>query len=209
LGSRLILFTGRNEAPMDRLMNTSRLEAFSDGVLAIIITITILELHTPSAPTLYALVDILPSLLIYVISFITIGVYWNNHHHLLKLVNTVDGKIMWLNLHLLFWLSLIPLTTIWFGDYYEEAWPTAIFSFVMLMSALAYTFLQMQILKKQVDNPELLATFEDDKKGRLSLFFYVLATGVAFIDPIISYISIALVTAMWFVPDRRITKFLM
>jgi uncharacterized membrane protein len=116
---------------------------------------------------------------------------------------------MWLNLHLLFWLSLIPLTTIWFGDYYEEAWPTAIFSFVMLMSALAYTFLQMQILKKQVDNPELLATFEDDKKGRLSLFFYVLATGVAFIDPIISYISIALVTAMWFVPDRRITKFLM
>lgn len=189
-------------------LTPGRLEAFSDGVLAIIITITVLELKVPHGQHLSDLKPLLPLFVTYLISFQNIGMYWNNHHHLLKATNHVSGGIMWANLHLLFWLSLIPFTTGWLGENHGGEVPTALFAGVLLLSAIAYAILQRAVLHHAPNRAELLAVFDKSKKGTVSLILYALAIPLAFINPIISDVLIVLVSLIWFVPDRRIEMFL-
>jgi uncharacterized membrane protein len=182
----------------------SRLEAFSDGVMAIIITITVLELKVPLSAGISELHTQWPLFLAYVVSFQGIGTYWNNHHHLLHATKHVSPSIMWANLHLLFWLSLIPFTTGWLGEFFWTAWPTAAYSAVLLFSAIAYTILQFRVLKHSDDREELLKRITSSNKGLISLGSYAAAIAFAFISPAVSYVLIVLVAAMWFIPDRRI-----
>jgi len=189
-------------------LDTSRLEAFSDGVMAIIITITVFEIKVPQGDALSALAPLLPIFLTYVLSFQVIGTYWNNHHHLFRATREVSTGIMWANLHLLFWLSLIPLTSSWLGENHGGALPTALYSFILFMCAVAYYVLQNTIIAHEGDNSALAKVIGDDRKGRLSLVFYALAIAFAFYNPIISDVLLFFVALMWFVPDRRIQKIL-
>ncbi|HSD87144.1 MAG TPA: TMEM175 family protein [Kofleriaceae bacterium] len=186
-------------------MGKGRLEAFSDGVLAIIITIMVLELKVPHGTDLESVRHVWPPFAAYVVSFAYVAIYWNNHHHLVHTVKHVDGWIMWANMHLLFWLSLIPKTTEWVGEDLRAALPCAAYATVMLLSALAYQLLQRAILRHG-ENQELAAAISRDLKGKLSLAAYVGAVVLAFVS---SWISIALIVAVaiaWVVPDRRVTK---
>ncbi|WP_395751947.1 TMEM175 family protein [Prosthecobacter sp.] len=186
-------------------METNRLEAFSDGVLAIIITIMVLELKVPHGADLEALKPLLPVFLSYVLSFIYVGIYWNNHHHLLKACRRVTGPIMWANLHLLFWLSLFPFATGWMGENHVAPLPTALYGVVLLCAAIAYYILQSCILKGQGDS-KLAGALGSDLKGKLSPLVYLAAIGAAFYQPWISasfYVAAALV---WLIPDRRIER---
>jgi uncharacterized membrane protein len=187
-------------------MKTSRLEAFSDGVLAIIITIMVLELKVPHTVELDALKPVLPVLLSYVLSFIYLGIYWNNHHHLFQATEQVSGGILWANLHLLFWLSLFPFTTAWMGENQLAAIPTAIYGFVLLMAAIAYYVLQRTIIAKQGDNSNLALAIGKDWKGKLSPVLYLAAIPVAFIIPWIASGIYAFVALLWLIPDRRIER---
>jgi len=187
-------------------MGTTRLEAFSDGVLAIIITIMVLELRVPHEPTLAALAELLPVLLSYVLSFIYIGIYWNNHHHMLHLTERVTGGILWANLHLLFWLSLVPFTTAWMGENHFAAAPTAAYGVVLLMVGLAYLILQRSILRAQGPDSLLARAVGSDLKGKLSALFYVIAIPVAFVHPGISDALFVIVALVWLIPDRRIER---
>ena len=187
-------------------MNTSRLEAFSDGVIAIIITITVLGIRVPTSASFTALASLFPSLLIYAWSFRTIATYWNNHHNLIKATNGVNTRVMWANMHFLFWLSLIPFATTWLGTNVGKPWPTATYSFVLLFAAIAYTMLERAIIKRQGKNSNLTMALGNDIKGLISLGCYVLAVLMAFIIPWISYILIVLVAAVWFIPDRLVIK---
>ena len=187
-------------------METNRLEAFSDGVLAIIITIMVLELKVPHGADLEALKPLLPVFLSYVLSFIYVGIYWNNHHHLLKACRKVTGPIMWANLHLLFWLSLFPFATGWMGENHISALPTALYGAVLLCAAIAYYILQSCILKNQGGDSKLAAALGSDFKGKLSPVFYLAAIPAAFYHSWISvclYVGVAL---LWLVPDRRIER---
>jgi len=187
-------------------MEKNRLEAFSDGVLAIIITIMVLELKVPHASELADLQPLLPVLLSYVLSFIYVGIYWNNHHHMFHSTKKVTGGILWANLHLLFWLSLLPFTTGWMGENHLAKMPTAIYGFVLLMSGFAYVILQRTIIKQQGEGSLLAAAIGKDCKGTISLIGYLGAIPLAFVSPWIAsaiYISVAL---MWLVPDRRIER---
>ena len=168
-------------------MKTTRLEAFSDGVLAIIITIMVLELKVPHATDLAALKPLLPVLLSYVLSFIYVGIYWNNHHHLFHSTQHVSGGILWANLHLLFWLSLFPFTTAWVGENHLAATPTAVYGFVLLMAAIAYYILQTTIIKQQGPDSLLAAAIGNDWKGKLSPVLYLLAIPLAFVNPWLSH----------------------
>jgi len=188
-------------------MEPNRLEAFSDGVLAIIITIMVLELKVPHGADLEALKPLLPVFLSYVLSFIYVGIYWNNHHHLLKACRKVTGPIMWANLHLLFWLSLFPFATGWMGENHLAPLPTAIYGAVLLCAAIAYYILQGCIRKGQVDS-KLPAALGSDLKGKLSPLVYLAAMVAAFYQTWISaffYVAAALV---WLIPDRRIERVL-
>ncbi len=188
-------------------MEPNRLEAFSDGVLAIIITIMVLELKVPHGADLEALKPLLPVFLSYVLSFIYVGIYWNNHHHLLKACRKVTGPIMWANLHLLFWLSLFPFATGWMGENHLAPLPTAIYGAVLLCAAIAYYILQGCILKGQGDS-KLAAALGSDLKGKLSPLVYLAAMVAAFYQTWISaffYVAAALV---WLIPDRRIERVL-
>jgi len=187
-------------------MGTTRLEAFSDGVLAIIITIMVLELRVPHEPTLAALAELLPVLLSYVLSFIYIGIYWNNHHHMLHLTERVTGGILWANLHLLFWLSLVPFTTAWMGENHFAAAPTAAYGVVLLMVGLAYLILQRSILRAQGPDSLLARAVGSDLKGKLSALAYVIAIPVAFVHPGISDALFVIVALIWLIPDRRIER---
>jgi uncharacterized membrane protein len=187
-----------------RPMKKGRLEAFSDGVIAIIITIMVLELRVPHGADWEALRPLLPVFLTYVLSFVFLGVYWNNHHHLLQAADRINGKILWANLHLLFWLSLIPFVTGWMGENHFAPLPTAVYGVVLLFSAIAYTILQKMIVKHQGANSTLATAIGNDLKGWLSMLFYVLAIPLAFVNQWISDGLYVLVVLMWLIPDRRI-----
>src|SRR5437879_2318529 len=189
-------------------MKTSRLEAFSDGVLAIIITIMVLELKVPHAVELAVLKPMLPVLLSYVLSFIYLGIYWNNHHHLFQAAEEVSGGILWANLHLLFWLSLFPFTTAWVGENHLAPTPTAVYGFVLLMAAIAYYILQRTIIAQQGHGSLLAAAIGKDWKGKVSPVCYFAAIPLAFVSPWISSGLYVFVALLWLVPDRRIERVL-
>jgi uncharacterized membrane protein len=187
-------------------MSKGRLEAFSDGVIAIIITIMVLELKVPEGSDFAALAPRLPVFLSYVLSFIYVAIYWNNHHHLFQTVEQVNGPIMWANLHLLFWQSLVPFVTGWMGQNHFEALPTALYGFVLLMSAIAYTIVQRAILAKQGPGSLLAGALGRDRKGKLSILCYLAAIGLSFLNQWIADALYVFVAAMWFIPDRRIER---
>jgi uncharacterized membrane protein len=189
-------------------MGTGRLEAFSDGVLAIIITIMVLELRAPHETGLSALRPLLPVILSYVLSFIYVGIYWNNHHHMLHATRRVTGAILWANLYLLFWLSLVPFVTAWLGENHLASTPTALYGVVLLMAAIAYWILQQQILRAEGPHSVLAKAVGRDIKGKISPLFYVLAIGFAFVHPGIADLLYALAALMWLIPDRRIERVL-
>ena len=185
-------------------MTTGRLEAFSDGVIAILITIMVLELKVPEGHTFRALKPLGPTITSYVLSFIFLGIYWNNHHHVFQVTKRVNGAILWANLHLLFWLSLVPFVTIWMGENHREALPTALYGFVLNMAGLAYFTMSRIIIRFEGPNSPLALAVGRDRKGVASLVVYTAAIGAAFIEPWISQGLFVVVAVMWFVPDRRI-----
>ena len=187
-------------------MGTNRLEAFSDGVLAIIITIMVLEMKIPHGDTLSALTPLLPVFLSYVLSFVYLGIYWNNHHHMLHLTERVSGSVLWANLYLLFWLSLIPFVTGWMGENHFAAAPTAIYGVVLLMAAIAYWNLQRRIIGSQGDGSVLAAAVGADLKGKLSPVLYAIAIPAAFFSLWVAGGLYVLVALVWLVPDRRIER---
>jgi len=187
-------------------MNKNRLEAFSDGVLAIIITIMVLEFKVPEGIDCNALKPLLPKFLSYILSFIYVGIYWNNHHHMMHTVRHVNGKILWANLHLLFWLSLIPFTTAWIGDNHFAPFPMMMYGIVLLMNGVAYFILQRLILIQQGENSILKKAIGIDFKGKSSPVLYTIAVLFANYYPIVSGIIYILVALMWLVPDKRIER---
>lgn len=187
-------------------MGRGRLEAFSDGVVAILITILVLELKVPHDAEPAALVPLLPVFLCYVLSFVYLAIYWNNHHHMLHATERVSGAILWANLHLLFWLSLIPFATGWMGENRFAAAPTALYGVVLLMAALAYALLERSIIADQGKQSLLAAAVGRDLKGKLSPVLYGAAIPAAFVDPRLSQAVYVLVALMWLVPDRRIAR---
>lgn len=188
-------------------MNKTRLEAFSDAVIAIILTIMVLELKVPHGDTFEILKPLLPVFLAYVLSFVYLGIYWNNHHHMLQATRRVNGKILWANMHLLFWLSLVPFATGWMGENHFAAMPTALYGVVLLMCALAYTILQATIVKHHTEEENLLAkAVGRDMKGKISLACYLLAIGFSFVQENISHALYVIVALIWLVPDRRIER---
>jgi uncharacterized membrane protein len=187
-------------------MTKTRLEAFSDGVVAILITIMVLELKVPHGADLQALRPMVPVFLAYVLSFVFVGIYWNNHHHMLHAAEKVDGRILWANLHLLFWLSLIPVGTQWMGDHPMAPLPTAIYGVLLLCAAIAYTLLQRSIVRCHGPDSVLASAIGKDLKGKLSVALYIAAIGAAFVLPWISYAIYVVVALIWLVPDRRIEK---
>ncbi|HMH36939.1 MAG TPA: TMEM175 family protein [Streptosporangiaceae bacterium] len=185
---------------------TGRLEAFSDGVLAVIITIMALELKAPVEGTFRSLHERLPELLIYILSFTFVGIYWNNHHHLLRAARRISAGVMWANLHLLFWLSLIPVLTAWVGEHYEKTAPAATYGVVGLGSAIAFTILVQAIIRADGSSSLVATAIGSDTKGRVSLLAYAAATAFAFVSPWISYALFIAVAVMWFIPDRRLSR---
>jgi uncharacterized membrane protein len=181
------------------------MEAFSDGVIAILITIMVLELKVPHEPTFAALRSIIPVLLSYVLSFIYLGIYWNNHHHLLAATDRISGGVLWANNHLLFWLSLVPFVTAWMGENHFAAVPTAMYGVVLLCCALAYTVLVRAILHADSGaNARVAAAIGNDTKGNVSLVLYVLGISLAFVHPRFADAFYVIVALIWLVPDRRI-----
>ena len=189
-------------------MEKNRLEAFSDGVLAIIITIMVLELKVPHATELAELKPLLPVFLSYVLSFVYVGIYWNNHHHMFHSTRHVTGGILWANLHLLFWLSLFPFTTGWMGENHFAPTPTALYGLVLLMAAIAYYILQRTIIRQQGPNSLLAKAVGKDRKGKLSPVCYLAAIPLAFVSPWIAGGLYMFVAIIWLVPDRRIERVL-
>jgi uncharacterized membrane protein len=193
-------------ATWNRRMQKNRLEAFSDGVIAIIITIMVLELKVPHGEGIDVLTRLIPVFLSYVLSFIYVGIYWNNHHHMLHAAHLVNGRILWANLHLLFWLSLIPFATGWMGENHYAAAPAAFYGFVLLMAAIAYWILQHAIVTLEGNESVLKHAIGGDWKGKLSPVLYGIAIPLAFLSPWISICIYVLVSILWFLPDRRIER---
>ena len=187
-------------------MGKARLEAFSDGVIAIIITIMVLDLKIPSGADMGAIGSLVPVFLNYVLSFVYVGIYWNNHHHLLHTVQRVSGGVLWANLHLLFWLSLFPFVTGWMGGNYTAAIPTAFYGVVLLMAALAYLVLERVIIANEGSNSLLARAVGGELKGRISVLLYALGIGVAFYSRVAAQLFYVTVALMWLVPDRRIER---
>jgi uncharacterized membrane protein len=188
-------------------MSKGRLEAFSDGVIAIIITIMVLELKVPIGHDFESLKPLVPVFASYVLSFVYVGIYWNNHHHMLHAVKSINGPILWANMHLLFWLSVIPFVTNWMGEsHFHETWPIVLYGFVMLMNAIAYTILAILLVKHEGENSILAAALGSDWKGRLSMVCYLAGIGFAWVNVNISLGLFVLVACIWFIPDRRIER---
>jgi TMEM175 potassium channel family protein len=187
-------------------MTKTRLEAFSDGVIAIIITIMVLELKIPHEAGWRALVPLAPVFLSYVLSFIYLGIYWNNHHHLLQAVKHVDGRVLWANLHLLFWLSLVPFVTGWMGENHFAAWPVALYGVVLLFAAIAYFILAHVLVSLHGRTSVIGIALGRDFKGKVSMVIYLAAIPTAFYRPWLAFALYMSVAAMWLVPDRRIEK---
>ena len=185
-------------------MGKGRLEAFSDGVIAIIITIMVLELQIPHEPTLGALGALLPVFLSYILSFVFVGIYWNNHHHLLHAVHKVNGRILWSNLFLLFWLSLIPFVTGWIGETNFAMWPMVLYGVVMWMCGLSYFILSRALVTQEGPDSSLNRAVGRDRKGIASLVLYTSAIVLAFLNPWIAFVLYVGVAVLWFIPDRRI-----
>ena len=187
-------------------MGKNRLEAFSDGVIAILITIMVLEMKVPHGDALEALLPVLPVFLSYVLSFVYLGIYWNNHHHMLHTVQRVSGGVLWANLHLLFWLSLVPFVTGWMGENHFTAAPTALYGVVLLMAAIAYYILQYAIIAAQGRDSVLRTAIGSDWKGKLSMVAYAIAIPAAFALPWLADAIYVLVALVWLVPDPRIER---
>ena len=187
-------------------MSKNRMEAFSDGVIAIIITVMVLELRTPHGVDLAALRPLIPVFLSYVLSYVFLGIYWSNHHHLLHAISHVDGRILWANLHLLFWLSLIPFVTAWMGENHFAAWPVALYGVVLLLAAIAYFILTRTLIALHGRESVLATAVGRDRKGKVSIVIYLAAIPLAFVSPWISCALYVLVAIMWLIPDRRIEK---
>jgi uncharacterized membrane protein len=187
-------------------MSTGRMEAFSDGVIAILITVMVLELPRPHGITWSALHDSLPVLLAYVLSFVYLGIYWNNHHHMLQATHRVNGLILWANLHLLFWLSLVPFTTSWLGENQLATVPAAGYGINLLASALAYYALQRAIIRDQGEGSLLATAVGRDWKGKASPVVYAIGIGLAFVSPVLALIVYVGLALLWLVPDRRLER---
>jgi TMEM175 potassium channel family protein len=187
-------------------MSKGRLEAFSDGVIAIIITIMVLELKVPRGANFVALRPLIPVFLSYVLSFIFLGIYWNNHHHLLQAVQRVNGHILWANLHLLFWLSLTPFVTAWMGENHFAAWPVALYGMVLLLAGFAYLILTRALIAHHGKGSALATALGRDFKGKVSLVFYAVAIPLSFVNSWFAGALYVLVAVMWLIPDRRIEK---
>jgi len=185
-------------------MNKGRLEAFSDGVIAIIITIMVLEIKVPEGVGLDTLKPLIPKFISYVLSFIYVGIYWNNHHHLMHAVKKVSGQMLWANLHLLFWLSLFPVAAGWMGENHFALWPVIIYGLVLFLAAVAYTVLVIVIKKTEGENSLVVQAIGNDAKGKISLLFYVTGIGLSFINPWIGTALYFIVACIWFIPDKRI-----
>ena len=194
------------DAETNLVMTPGRLEAFSDAVIAIAITIMVLELRVPHRATIHALRPLVPVFLSYVLSFVYLGIYWNNHHHLIKRTNEVTGGILWANLHLLFWLSLFPFATAWLGENDFATTPSAFYGVVMLFAAIAYYILQTTIVAHQGRDSALARALGSDWKGKLSPALYLAAIGLAFVSQWIALTVYVLVALMWLVPDRRLER---
>ena len=187
-------------------MTRNRVEAFSDGVIAIIITIMVLELRPPHIPELAALRPLLPVFVSYAMSFVFVGIYWSNHHHLYQAVEHVNGGVLWANLHLLFWLSLVPFVTAWIGETHFAAWPVALYGLVLVMAAIAYTIMTRALLSIHADDSVLAIALGRDFKGKISIVLNVAAVPLAFVKPWISCALYVIVAVIWLVPDRRIER---
>jgi uncharacterized membrane protein len=187
-------------------MNKTRLEAFTDGVIAVIITIMVLEMKVPHGVELEVLGPVLPVFLTYVLSFIYVGIYWSNHHHMFHAVHRVSGAVLWANLHLLFWLSLVPFVTGWMGENHFESTPVLAYGIVLLCSALAYTILTRALLRIHEKDSAFARGLGRDAKGYISLAFYLVALGLAFVQPWVSCALYVAVACIWIVPDRRFEK---
>ncbi|KAB7531351.1 DUF1211 domain-containing protein [Flagellimonas olearia] len=189
-------------------MTKGRMEAFSDGVLAIIITIMVLEIKVPHGEEFTDLVPLIPVFLSYVLSFIYLGIYWNNHHHMMHTVKKITGKVLWANLHLLFWLSLVPFVTGWMGENHFAENPIALYGVILLMAALAYFYLQYTIIKTQGEDSVLKKAVGKDLKGKLSPILYLIGIAFAWITPWVSGAMFVLVALIWLIPDKRIERML-
>jgi TMEM175 potassium channel family protein len=187
-------------------MGTGRIEAFSDGVIAIIITIMVLEMKVPHGQELAELRPVLPVFLSYVLSFIYIGIYWNNHHHMFHAAEHVNGAVLWANTHLLFWLSLVPFVSGWMGENHFALWPVVLYGFVLLMNGVAYYILQQALIKLHGKNSTLALAIGKDQKGIISVVIYIIAIALSFVSPWIGLALYGVVAAMWLIPDRRIEK---
>jgi uncharacterized membrane protein len=189
-------------------MNKGRMEAFSDGVLAIIITIMVLEIKVPHGNDFENLTPLIPVFLSYILSYIYLGIYWNNHHHMMHTVKKVSGGVLWANLHLLFWLSLIPFVTGWMGENNFAQRPMALYGFILLMSAVAYYILQLQIIKTNGEDTILSEAVGKDIKGKISPILYIIGIAFTWINTWVSGILFTLVAFMWLIPDKRIEKYI-
>lgn len=189
-------------------MKTGRLEAFSDGVLAIVITIMVLEMKAPEDTTFNALLSVAPVFISYLLSFLYLGIYWNNHHHLMQVTKKVNGKILWANLHLLFWLSLIPFATSWIGEqeHYHEALPVATYGFVLLMSAIAYIILERMLVKYQDSNYALTKLTKSNLKDYVSLGIYIIAVPLAFANTWLAIACYIIVALIWLMPEKKLEE---
>ena len=188
------------------MMGKGRMEAFSDGVIAIIITIMVLEMKVPHGDTLSSLEPLIPVFLSYVFSFSNVGIYWNNHHHMLHASKHVNGKVLWANIHLLFWLSLFPFVTGWMGENHFTKWPVVLYGIVSFMAGLAYYWLAKCLSAIHGKDSALAIAIGKDRKGMLSLVIYAIGIAIAFFIPILGLVTYMLVFIMWFIPDRRIEK---
>jgi uncharacterized membrane protein len=187
-------------------MSKGRMEAFSDGVFAVIITIMVLEMKSPQGTSLEALMPLIPVFSSYVLSFIYVGIYWTNHHHLLQVVQHVAGGVLWANLHLLFWLSLTPFATAWMGENPLAPWPVALYGAVLLFASIAYFILTKRLIAHQGAGSVLSKSIGSDRKGMVSTLVYIVAIPLAFLRPLLACLCYALVAVMWLIPDRRIEK---
>lgn len=187
-------------------MNKNRLEAFSDGVIAIIITIMVLEMKVPHGDDFKSLLTIAPVFVSYVLSFINVGIYWNNHHHMMHIVHHVDGKVLWANMHLLFWLSLIPFTTDWMGENHFAKVPVAVYGTVLFCAGVAYYILARMLVRLHDKDSRLAIAIGKDRKGKLSVAIYFIGVLFCYYNPLVSLASYAVVAAIWFIPDRRVEK---
>jgi len=185
-------------------MHKGRLEAFSDGVIAIIITIMVLELKVPHGDNVHDLLTLIPTFISYALSFVYVGIYWNNHHHTLQAAHSVNGTILWANMHLLFWLSLIPFVTSWMGENHFHKWPVILYGVVLIMNAIAYTILILSLVKHHGEESVLAKAIGGDFKGKISLVIYATAIVVAFFYSWVSFGLYVVVACIWFIPDRRI-----